>query len=75
MKLTNWRDDLRELGFGNQVVIVGTKRRELFDEIEKLLVDERKKTPKEAFEYGVSVGRKELKAELRNLLDVDKAQL
>lgn len=44
---TNWREDLRELGFGNQAVIVGTKRRELFDEIAKLLADERKKVLEE----------------------------
>ena len=34
--MQDWRDRLRELGFGNQAVIVGTKRRELFDEIEKI---------------------------------------
>jgi hypothetical protein len=40
--MTDWRDKLRELGFGNQAVIVGTKRRELFDEIEKLLTEKEK---------------------------------
>lgn len=34
--MTDWRDQLRDLGFGNQAVIVGTKRRELFDEIENI---------------------------------------
>jgi hypothetical protein len=38
----DWRDQLRELGFGNQAVIVGTKRRELFDEIEKMFVERQK---------------------------------
>jgi hypothetical protein len=37
--MKDWRDKLRELGFGNQAVIVGTKRRELFDEIEKMFVE------------------------------------
>ena len=41
--MTDWRDRLRELGFGNQAVIVGTKRRELFDEIEKIRKEERQK--------------------------------
>lgn len=40
--MTDWRDKLRELGFGNQAVIVGTKRRELFDEIEKMFVEREK---------------------------------
>ena len=40
--MTDWRDKLRELGFGNQAVIVGTKRRELFDEIEKMFVERQK---------------------------------
>ena len=40
--MTDWRDKLRELGFGNQSVIVGTKRRELFDEIEKMFVERQK---------------------------------
>src|SRR3990167_4792679 len=30
-KQTDWREKLRELGFGNQAVIVGAKRGELFD--------------------------------------------
>ena len=40
--MKDWRDQLRELGFGNQAVIVGTKRRELFDEIEKMFVERQK---------------------------------
>jgi hypothetical protein len=40
--MTDWRDKLRDLGFGNQAVIVGTKRRELFDEIEKMIVERQK---------------------------------
>lgn len=39
----DWREYLRELGFGNQAVIVGSKRRELFDEIDKLLVAQQKR--------------------------------
>lgn len=35
-------DKLRELGFGNQAVIVGTKRKELFGVVDKLVEEERK---------------------------------
>lgn len=34
-------DKLRELGFGNQAVIVGTKRKELFNVVDKMFEEER----------------------------------
>ena len=50
--MTDWRDRLRDLGFGNQAVIVGTKRRELFDEIEKIRKE------------GIEEGRKQMQIEI-----------
>lgn len=37
MTTQNWQDKLREMGFGNQCVIVGAKRVELFDVIADLI--------------------------------------
>lgn len=45
-------DKLRELGFGNQAIIVGTKRKELYDVVDKLVWEESKREALKIVELG-----------------------
>lgn len=64
-KTSEWREYLRNKGFGNQAVIIGTKRCEFFDEIQSLLASQAQSLLEE-IERDVIGGREDMFSELNS---------